>query len=184
MTPFGPLDDKSEQSEEERLAIARRYRVRRGEQLRELAGTALPRKPLAAGQFSTLPLETLAAVPLIGALFAGFVRARRSRKSLGANVMLALDEEQVHLLTIRHEVAGPKAALRSSWPRAAVRVGSVERRFMRYAVRLEIEGADPLTLYAASLRTDPWAAEVVRELGGETPEPLDLGAEPDRAQGA
>ena len=46
---------------------------------------------------------------------------------------------------------------------------------MRTVVTLAVPDAEePLTLYAPSLRTNPWSAEVVRLLGGEAPEPLDL----------
>jgi hypothetical protein len=47
---------------------------------------------------------------------------------------------------------------------------------MRDKVLLHVPDAgEPLTLYAPSLRTSPWSAEVVRLLGGEAPDPLDLG---------
>jgi hypothetical protein len=46
---------------------------------------------------------------------------------------------------------------------------------MRDKVLLHVPDADePLTLYAPTLRTNPWSAEVVRMLGGEAPDPIDL----------
>lgn len=163
-----------EQSEQERREIARRYRASRGQELRALAAPHLEREPIAAGEFSTVPIESLAAIPLLGAFFAAFVRARQSRKRLTPNVLIALDEEQMHLLAVRSEVAGPTAEPRSSWPRPEVRVSSVRPRFMREEVTLEIDGEDPLKLYARNLRTNPWAAEIVRLLGGDAPAPIDL----------
>lgn len=175
MAPFGPLDSKQdEQSEEERLAIARRYRERRGKQLRELAGAELDDQVLEAGEFSTMPIESLAAIPVLGALFAAAVRTRGSRRKLAPNVLVALDRKQVHLLSVRSEITGARAELDRSWPRDDVRVKSVTPRFMREEVVLEIAGEQQLKLYASSLRTNPWAAAVIRELGGEAPDPLDL----------
>lgn len=175
MSPFGPLDSKEEQSEEERLAIARRYREQRGAELRALAQPAVDAEVTAAGEFSTVPIESLAAIPLLGAFFAFAVRARQSRKGLPPNVLLALDERRLHLLKVRGEVAGPEAELVSSWERSEARVASIEPKFMRDQIVLEIAGEEPLKLFAPSLRTNPWGAEIVRELGGDAPAPLDLG---------
>jgi hypothetical protein len=180
MSPFGPLDSKEEgQSEAERLAIARRYRKRRTEQLLELAEGAIGHRPQAVGEFSTLPLETLAAVPVLGAFLALATRLRGSKRGLAANVLLAVDAEHVHLLSVASGVGGASATESRTMPRVGVRVAAVEPRFMRQQVTLEVEGTEPLKLYASSLRTSPWTAEVVRLLGGDAPEPLDLG-EPDR----
>jgi hypothetical protein len=53
----------------------------------------------------------------------------------------------------------------------------VRKAFMRTLVTLDVPDAEePLTLYAPSLRTNPWSAEVVRLLGGDAPDPLDLSA--------
>ena len=177
MIPLGPLDDRDEQSEAERLAVARRYRELHTRELDALAEPALPRRPLAVGEFSSVPLEALAAIPLLGAFFAFAVRVGRSRKSVGANLLVAIDAEQLHLLSVSSTIEGPTAKLLSSWPRETVRVASVRRRFMRDEVVIELPDAEPLRLYASTLRTNPWAAAVVRELGGEAPEPLDLGGE-------
>jgi hypothetical protein len=183
MSPFGPLDSKEEaQSEEERLATARRYRKRRTEQFLGLAEGAIGHRPQAVGEFSTVPLETLAAIPVLGAFFALATRVRGSKRDLGTNVLLAVDAEHVHLLSLRSGVSGAQAQQNRTMPRAAIRVSSVEPRFMRQQVTFEIEGSEPLRLYASSLRTSPWTAEVVQLLGGEAPEPLDLG-EPGAAEG-
>lgn len=164
-----------EQSEEERLAIARRYRERHGRELRELAQQHSEREVTEAGEFSTMPIESLAAVPILGALFAAAVRVSRSRKKLTPNVLLALDAERLQLLSLRAAIEGRRSEPVAAWPRTKVRVSSVERKFMRDRVLLEIEDSEPLRLYASSLRTNPWAAALVRELGGEAPDPLDLG---------
>ena len=174
MSPFGPLDAKDEQSEEERLAIARRYRDSRGRELRELAEPELPRAPSEVGEFSTLPIESLAAIPVLGALFAAWTRATRARRRTTPNVLVAVDAEQAHLLAVRSEVEGVRVELLESWPRGEVRVKSVTPRFMREEVLVETPAPEPLKLYARSLRTNPWAAAVVRALGGEAPEPRDL----------
>ncbi len=46
---------------------------------------------------------------------------------------------------------------------------------MREQVEIEIAGEEQhLRLYATSLKANPWAAGVVRALGGKAPEPRDL----------
>lgn len=172
MTPAGEPD---EQTEAERLEIARRYRARRRDELLELARPHTNGEPLAAGEFSTLPLESLAAIPIIGALFAILVRLRGSRRRLTPNVIVAVDADTVHLLGTRKGIEGVEVSPLDSWPRTAVSVRSVRPAFMRERVTLELpEGAEQV-LYATPLRTNPWSAAVIRELGGEAPEPMDLG---------
>lgn len=177
-----PLSSDEEQSESERLEISRRYRERRGRELRELAEPHVDGEVSEAGEFSTAPLEALAAIPILGAFFALFVRLRAARRKLAPTVLVALDSDQLYLLGMRSEVEGPKTKLISSWPRADARVESVTPRFMREKVVVEIAGREPLNLYASSLRTNPWAAAIVRELGGEAPEPLDLSDSPSADQ--
>ena len=177
MTPIGSPDEQ-EQSEADRLAISRRYREQRGRELRELAQANLPREVTEVGQFSTVPIEALAAIPIAGAFVAFIARTRRARGDLTQNVLLALDEQELHLLSMRGELEGSRAEPVSAWPRADVRVGAIEAKFMRDRVTFEIAGEEPLRLFASSLRTNPWAAALVKALGGDAPEPLDLG-EPD-----
>jgi hypothetical protein len=183
MSPFGPLDSKEEdQSEAERLAVARRFRARKTEQLEGLVRPLIEAEPLAVGEFSTRPLEALAAVPLVGAFLALGSRIAGSRRKLSADVLVAVDSERVHLLSLRNEVAGPAATLLWSRPRADARVVSLAPKFMREQVLIEIDGEEkPLRLFANALRTNPWAAGVVRALGGDAPEPRDLGAAEERA---
>jgi hypothetical protein len=173
-----PAGRPDEQTEEERLEIARRYREQHGRELRELARPALPREATAVGEFSTLPLESLAAIPLVGALFAFIARASRSRRRTAPSVLVAVDPEEVHLLAVDSQVRGPRARRIRTWRRDAVRVKAVEPRFMRDEVVLDLVGAEPLKLYAPRLRTNPWAAEIVRVLGGDAPEPIDLRSAP------
>jgi hypothetical protein len=46
---------------------------------------------------------------------------------------------------------------------------------MRDRVDLTVPGRDgPIRLFAPPLIRNPWSAEVVRLLGGDAPEPLDL----------
>lgn len=182
MSPFGPLEAKEEQTEEERLEVARRYRARRTRELRDLAAPHVDGEVVEAGEFSTLPLESLAAIPILGAFFAFVARARQSRKRMTPNVLVALTRDDAWVLAMHGEVEGPRLEPISSWPRSSIRVASVERKFMREQVMLEIDGGERLKLFASPLRTNPWAAAVVRELGGEAPEPLDLGA-PGAAEG-
>lgn len=178
MSPFGPLDNKEEdQSEAERLAVARRFRTQKTGELKGLVRPLIGAEPLEVGEFSTRPLEALAAVPLVGAFLALGSRIAGSRRRLSADVVVAVDAARVHLLSVRNEVAGPKAKLLWSRPRSEARVTSVAPKFMREEVLIELEGEEePLRLFANALRTNPWAAGVVRALGGDAPEPRDLSA--------
>lgn len=175
MAEPGAFADDDEQSERERLEIARRYRGQRGRELRELAQPQLSREVLEAGEFSTVPIEALAAVPFLGAFLALATRLRPSRRGLSHNVLMALDAEELHMLAVQSELAGTKARLVSSWPRSSVRIGPIKPKFMREAVSFEFDGEEPLTLYASSLRTNPWAAALLKALGGDAPDPRDLG---------
>jgi hypothetical protein len=106
-------------------------------------------------------------------------RRRSRRVGLSPQIMLALDATTVHALTLdpaglRRDETKVKEA--RSWPRSEVTAERAGKAFMRDKVLLHVPDAEePLTLYAPSLRTNPWSAEVVRLLGGEAPEPLDLG---------
>lgn len=176
------VDPKDDQSREERLEIARRYRERRGRELRQLAAGCVEGEVEAAGEFSTIPTESLAAIPLFGMLFLPWARRRSRRRGLPPKLLIALDADHVHALglepaDVRRDSS--EVAPVETWPRGDVRVESVSRAFMRDVVKLEVAGRDePLVLYAPSLRTNPWSSEVVRQLGGDAPEPLDLGDGP------
>jgi hypothetical protein len=62
-----------------------------------------------------------------------------------------------------------------AWARSGVRAERAGRAFMRDVVLLHLpEREEPLKLYAPTLRTNPWSAEVVRLLGGDAPDPIDL----------
>lgn len=171
-------DEAQEQTREERLEIARRYRERRGRELKELAARGIEGEVVAAGEFSAVAQEAMASIPLFGMLFIPVARWRSRRSGLPPEMLLALDQDDVHVLELgAHDAAAGGRAVRSvrQWPRAAVRVESVRKAFMRSAVTLRVPDAEePLTLYAPSLRTNPWSSEVVRLLGGDAPEPLDL----------
>lgn len=170
--PDGPTED--EQSREERLEVARRYRERRGNELKALAAGATRGEVEAAGEFSTVATEALAAVPVIGILMVPLARRRSRKVGLGPKLLLALDDEHVHALDLRGSGSEVKGG--QSWPRSEVSAERAGRAFMRDRVALSVPDRDePITLYAPSLITNPWSSEVVRLLGGEAPEPLDLG---------
>jgi hypothetical protein len=176
------LGDGGEQTLEERLEIARNYRERRGRELKELASRVVEGDVLAAGEFSTVPTEAIAAIPGLGMLLLPFARRRSRKVGLSPRILLALDADTAYALTIdpvglRRDVTKVEAA--RSWSRSEVKADRAGQAFMRDKVLLQIPDADePLTLYAPSLRTNPWSAEVVRLLGGEAPDPLDLGDAP------
>ncbi len=87
MSPFGPLDAKEEdQSEEERLAVARRFRTQKTERLHDLVRPLIDAEPVEVGEFSTRPLEALAAVPVVGAFLALGARLQRGSDGLSREV--------------------------------------------------------------------------------------------------
>lgn len=178
MTPDASAEEY--QSREERLAVARRYRERRGRELRELAAGQVDGEVEAAGEFSTVPTEALAAIPGVGMLLLPFARRRARRTGLAPKLLLALDAEHLHALELRpNDVRrdGEAATVIGSWPRDRVAMQRGGRAFMRDRVLLELpDRAEPVTLFAPTLITNPWSAEVVRLLGGDAPEPMDLSA--------
>jgi len=171
-------DAAGEQTQAERLEIARRYRERRRDELRALAATAVDGEILAAGEFSTVPTEAIASIPGLGMLLLPLARRRSRRVGLSPKIMLALTADTLHALAVdaaglRRDVTEVREA--RSWPRAEVSVAGGGRAFMRDKLLLRVPGEDePLTLYAPTLRTNPWSSEVVRLLGGDAPDPIDL----------
>jgi hypothetical protein len=176
-------DAAGEQTREERLEIARRYRERRGAALRALASPHVEGEVVAAGEFSTVPTEAIASIPLLGMALLPLARRRTRKFGLSPRVLLALTATTVDALAL--DAAGlrrDETELRSgrSWPRGEVTAERGGRAFMRDVILLHVPGDDePLKLYAPSLRTNPWSAEVVRLLGGEAPEPIDPGETQD-----
>ena len=171
-------EPNDQQSREERLAIARSYRERRGSELKALAARGVEGEVEAAGEFSTVATEALAAIPGLGMLLLPFARRRSRRAGLPPKLLLALDAEHLHALEVN-----PADLRRDStevseawvWPRPQVSIERSGRVFMRDRLALRVpDREEPITLYASSLVTNPWSAEVVRLLGGDAPEPLDL----------
>lgn len=172
MSPLGAPDEADEPSEAERRRIALRYRERRDAELAALARAAEIESPLAVGEFSTVPLEDFAAIPLVGAAAAAIARLKGHRHGLPNRVFLAVDDDAVHAIE-RHGAAGTEdrgARVVKRWERGSIRVGAVRKESLKTAVDLHVDGADkPLILYTTSLQLNPWSAEVVRLLGGEVP---------------
>lgn len=175
-------DAAGEQTQAERLEIARRYRKRRGDEIKALAASVVAGEIDAAGEFSTVPTEAIASIPGLGMLLLPVARRRSRRSGLAPRVLIAITPERVHALTV--ETAGLRrdettVAEGKSWARPDVTAERGGRAFMRDKVLLHVPDREqPITLYAPSLRTNPWSAEVVRLLGGEAPEPFDLGGDP------
>lgn len=166
------------QTSEERLEVSRRYRAKRREELHALAQPVVDGEVVAAGEFSSVPTEALAAIPGVGMLLLPLARRRSKKTGLGAKLLLALDADHLHALELRSaDLRRDRSEAREgrSWPRSEVSIERAGKIFMRDRVRLNVPDRDePITLYAPPLVTNPWSAEVVRLLGGEAPEPLDL----------
>jgi hypothetical protein len=170
-----PADD---QTREERLEISRRYRERRAGELKQLAARVVPGEIIAAGEFGTVPTEALAAIPGFGMLLLPLANRRARKSGWPPKLLLALDPESLHALELKpadlrrddHEVRELR-----SWPRSDVSMERAGRAFMRDRLTLNVpDEPEPLTLYVSLLTTNPWSAEVVRLLGGEAPDPMDL----------
>lgn len=175
---MAPVSGPEEQTREERLEIARRYRERRGAELRDLAAPYVAGEVEAAGEFSTVATEALAAIPGFGMLLLPLARRRARRQGLAPKALIALDAERVYALPLRPADIRrdrSQAAAGPSWPRDEVSAARAGRAFMRDRVDLTVPGRDdPIRLFAPPLIRNPWSAEVVRLLGGEAPDPLDL----------
>lgn len=175
---MAPDSGPEEQSREERLEIARRYRERRGAELKALAAPLVDGEVEAAGEFSSVPKEAMAAIPFVGVLLIPWARWRARRLGLPLRGLIALDAERVHLLDLQASDMRRDATVASefaSWPRGEVSAENAGRAFMRDRIDLTVPGRDePIRLFAPPLIRNPWSAEVVRLLGGEAPEPLDL----------
>lgn len=172
MSPIGSAGDADEQSEDERRRIARRYRERRGTELEDLARRAGIEAPLAVGEFSSVPLEDFAAIPLVGAAAAGIARLKGHRHGLPAQFLLAVDDAGVHAIERRSTAPERERNVKvvKRWDRGSIRVAAVRKQSLKTAVGLDVDGSDkPLILYTTSLQLNPWSAEVVRQLGGEAP---------------
>jgi hypothetical protein len=166
-----------EQSREERLEIARRYRERRGAELRELAAPHVAGEVEAAGEFSTVATEALAAIPGVGMVLLPVARRRARRSGLAPKLLIALDPDRVYALPLHpSDLKRDKTETSEgpSWPRGEVRAERAGRAFMRDRVDLTVPGRDePIRLFAPPLIRNPWTSQVVRLLGGEAPDPLD-----------
>lgn len=186
MSPLSSPDGPDEQSEAERRAIARRYRAKRGEQLTELARRAGIEAPQAVGEFASVPLEDLAAIPLVGAAAAAVARLKGHRHGLPNQLLLAIDANGVHALERRAAPPEGESGVRvvKRWDRGSIRVEAVRKQSLKTAVSFTLEGEDkPLVLYTTSLQLNPWSADVVSLLGGEVP-PLLLTDDATGAPGA
>ena len=188
MSPLGSPDGADEQSEAERRAIARRYRAKRGEELTELARRAGIEAPEAVGEFASVPLEDLAAIPFVGAAAAAVARLKGHRHGLPNQLLLAVDAGGVHALERRPAApeGDPGVRVVKRWERDSIAVEAVRKQSLKTAVSFAVRGEDkPLVLYTTSLQLNPWSADVVNLLGGEVP-PLLLTDEglPPGAQGA
>ena len=116
-------DAAGEQTRDERLEIARRYRERRGAELRALAASAVDGEVVAAGEFSTVPTEAIASIPGLGMLLLPIARRRSRKLGLSPKILLALTETTAEALLLeaaglRRDETGVRPG--RSWPRSEV----------------------------------------------------------------
>ena len=104
---------------------------------------------------------------------------RRARKSgWPPELLLAVDAASLHALDLKsaglrrddHEIDELR-----SWPRSEVTIERAGKAFMRDRLSLHVpDEPQPVNLFVSSLTTNPWSSEVVRLLGGEAPDPMNL----------
>lgn len=174
---MGTFEGGDEVAEDERLATARRYRKARTEELRGMVADGVDGEVLEVGKFSRFPFEALAAIPILGVFFALYARLRGWRRGGASDALIALDRDEVYVFDLgATDSSGRRPVeLADRLSRSRVRAAAVGKAFTRDKVTFELADREKdLVLYASTLRTNPWAAGVVRALGGEAPEPLDL----------
>lgn len=162
----------------ERRDVARRYRDQRTRELREAAERAVGHPVQAAGTFHSKLSILFKLIPVFGWITAARHRGRAKRLGVPQFMLLALDEKHVHVVDSRPPGGDGAGGLMASWPRSSVTVTSVTPAGSDHRISLAIAGEGEVELYATSLRTNPWSAEVVRMLGGEVPDAIDPTAEP------
>lgn len=169
------MDDRS------RRAVALRYREQRTRELRERAEAAVGSPVDAAGGFTSRGTWAAATkmlklmIPVVGWYL--LARDRRAAGGLGDVQILAVDDERLYAIGPGAGQATWSASERpevlASWRLSEIEFLGVEREGTdhRISLRERIAGSEHRFL-CSSLRTNPWASEVVRRLGGSVPEPI------------
>lgn len=162
------------QSAAERLRIAEAYREKRTKELNATAAAAVGGPVEVAARFATTATGNIAmSMPFVGMLLAS-TRRLGVPKPLRGLEMLALDDATLYGIASPKRVEQGEGSVVISWPREEVRVVSLVPAGTDTGVIFEAPGELPrFRLYCSSLRTNPWASELVRALGGEPPEPID-----------
>ncbi|MGI8727476.1 MAG: hypothetical protein ACR2K6_07335, partial [Solirubrobacterales bacterium] len=108
-----------------------------------------------------------------------YARIRGRRRGGSADALVALGRDELYVFDYEStDASGARSvSLAERLPQSTVSVGAQTKAFMRDKITFEVRDYDDIVLYASSLKTNPWAAGVVRALGGDAPEPLDLGPE-------
>lgn len=162
------------ESAAERLRIAEAYRGKRTKELMAIAEAAVGGPVEVAARFAPTATGNLAmSMPFVGMVLAS-TRRLGVPKPLRGLEMLALDDSTLYGIASPKRVHEGDGAVLISWPRGDVRVESIFGAGTDTGVTFEAPGELPrFRLFCSSLRTNPWASEIVRSLGGEPPEPID-----------
>lgn len=158
-----------------RRDIAETYRVQRTGELKETAEAATGGPVELAARFGTTATGSLAmSIPFIGMLLAAS-RSFGVPKPIRGLEMLALDEDTVYGIGSRSHRGDSDFTVLIEWPRDSVRVKSIGPAGTDSQITFDAYSGDlsAFRLYCSSLRTNPWASEVVRALGGQPPAPID-----------
>ncbi len=172
--------DSDEQREAAKEAASRRriaetYRAQRTGELKAIAEAALGGPVEAAARFETTAIGNLAmSIPFLGMLLAAG-RSFGVPKPLRGLTMLALDGHTLYGIGSAKRRGDSEQVVLISWPRDAVCVRAIGVAGTDSAVTFEASSGKPtgFRLYCSSLRTNPWASELVRALGGQPPPPID-----------
>lgn len=160
--------------------IAQSYRELRTRELSDQAAKAVGAPVIVAARFKpfapwwVFSVFWKIALPIVGwfLLFRDWVRMRR----VDGIEMLAVDEDRLYAIGGR--VSGEPAAghkLIRSWELAEIADVEVDDAGTDDRVSFEVRGEGRrYILFCSSLRTNPWASELVRRIGGAVPEPLTI----------
>ena len=164
-----------------RRAVATKYRAQRTRELNERTEAAVGGPVAAAGSFSSQGTWAAATtmlkfmVPVVGWYL--LARDRRATRGVEGVQILAVDEERLYAIGPGEgqpswsEAAKPK--LLRSWHLAEIEFLGVERHGTDHRIEFrDRDGERKYRFFCSSLRTNPWASEVVRRLGGTVPEPI------------
>lgn len=168
-------DEEATERSASRQRVAEAYRQTRSAELFESARAAVGGPVEAAARFgpSASGNLMLMSVPLVGWAYAA-ARSLGGPRELRGVRMLALDGKALYAIGAKRGKGEGEDTVLVQWPRDAVRVAAIGLAGTDSSVTFEVPGEPGrFRLFCSSLRTNPWASDLVAKLGGKPPEPID-----------